>query len=258
MLRALIIDDEPPARAELRYQLERHADVQVIGEAANAREALQLVQALEYDVLFLDIQMPLATGLDLARALREHRPRPPFVVFVTAHDEHAIPAFDLGAADYLLKPVAAERLQDTLSRLRFLKGQAASAEADTRTEAADRTPQAPAEAPRFIAGVDGERTIPVPLREISYLVAEGDAVYLVSAGGGRYQVRATLHELQRTLPAQTFFRCHRGYIVNVREVSEIVPFFNGTYTLKMKGAQRAEVPVSRSNAKRLREVFRFV
>ncbi|MDA8345809.1 MAG: LytTR family transcriptional regulator DNA-binding domain-containing protein [Thermaerobacter sp.] len=243
MLRALIVDDEPPARAELRYQLERHPDVEVIGEAANVREAQELIRAVEYDVLFLDIQMPSASGLELAQKLHQGRLRPPYVVFVTAHDAHALPAFSLGAVDYLLKPVSKERLAETLERLRHLRGGAQQDLVGTPAPAA----------PRFLAGVQGDRAVPVPLAEVSYLVAEGDQVFLVTQGR-RLQVRATLADLQDTLPDQEFFRCHRGYIVNLNAIAEIVPFFNGTYTLRLKGS-REEVPVSRANARRLREHF---
>ncbi len=241
MLRALIVDDEPPARAELRYQLERQADVEVIGEAATAREAQALIEAVEYDVLFLDIQMPASSGLDLAREIHQGSLRPPYVVFVTAHDTHALGAFTLGAVDYLLKPVSGERLAETLKRLRHLRG-ASSPEAGERVGGV-----------RFLTGMQGESAIPVSLGDVDYLVAEGDQVFLVT-GARRLQVRSTLADLQQALPEEEFFRCHRGYIVNLGRVAEIVPFFNGTYTLRLKGG-REEVPVSRANARRLREHF---
>ncbi len=241
MLRALIVDDEPPARSELRYQLERHPDVEVIGEAATAREAQALIRAVEYDVLFLDIQMPSASGLELAQEIHRGRLKPPYVVFVTAHDQHALGAFTLGAVDYLLKPVSAERLAETLDRLRHLCGAASPAPAGEPSK------------PRFLTGLQGESAIPVPLSDIDYLMAEGDQVFLL-AGGRRLQVRMTLSDLQEVLPEREFFRCHRGYIVNLARVAEIVPFFNGTYTLRLKGS-RQEVPVSRTNARRLREHF---
>lgn len=251
MLRALIVDDEAPARAELRYQLESQADVQVIGEAQNAREALELVEALDYDVIFLDIQMPTATGLELAHRLHQGKLRAPYVVFVTAHDQHALPAFGLSAIDYLLKPVSHDRLTHTIERLRALKGSRSEASAEIRENA-----EGAVRAPRFLSGVVGDSAVPVPLEEVAYLVAEEDQVNLMTTNGRRLLMRATLHELQGILPENTFFRCHRGYIVNLHEVAEIVPFFNGTYLLRMKGG-RDEVPVSRANARRLRELFRL-
>ena len=242
-LRALIVDDEPPARAELRFQLERQAGVEVIGEAQNAREALALLGALEYDVVFLDIEMPALDGVNLAASLQGGGYGPPFVVFVTAHDRHALRSFDVQAVDYLLKPVEPERLAATLLRLRYLsrKAEGPLAERD-------------AQPLRFLAARDGETAFPVALEEISYLTAQGDAVHLVTTDGRPLRLRATLQEMEQRLPQDRFFRCHRGYIVQVQEVQEIVPFFSGTYLLRMKGS-RDEVPVSRPNVRRMKELF---
>ena len=247
-LRALIVDDEPPARAELRYQLERAGGVEVIGEAQSAREALALLQALPYDVVFLDIQMPSLDGVQLAERLRTGEYGRPSVVFVTAHDQHALRAFDVQALDYLLKPVDPRRLLATIERLRRLHQR--EAQAPGGTAQADRPP-------RFLAGHEGESAFPVALGEISYLAAQGDAVHLVTTEGRQLQLRgSTLTEMEGLLPPDRFFRCHRGYLVQVHEVAEILPFFNGTYILRMKGS-RDEVPVSRSRVRRLKELFRL-
>jgi DNA-binding LytR/AlgR family response regulator len=242
LLTALIVDDEPPARAELRYHLEQHADVQVVGEAANAREAERLLTALSYDVVFLDIQMPGLSGLDLAarlKSLKEAGQPVPHVVFVTAHDRYAVAAFDVPAVDYLLKPVDKDRLSATLDRLRG------------RNAVAPAVPPTP---PPFLAGIDGERTIPIPLDAVALLRAEGDTVIVETTDGRRFPVRGTLTGLERTLPADRFFRCHRSYIVNLYQVLEIVPFFNGTWLLKVRGGSE-DVPVSRSQARRLRQLM---
>lgn len=242
-LRALIVDDEPPARAELRFQLERQGDVEVIGEAQSAREALALLEALTYDVVFLDIEMPALSGLELARRMGAGEGGRPFVVFVTAHDRHALEAFGVQAVDYLLKPVEPRRLAATIERLRLL-GQKATPPARTGGEA-----------PRFLAGHAGESAFPVALEDVSYLAAEGDSVHVVTTAGRRLGLRgATLADMERLLPPDRFFRCHRGYLVQVGEVAEIVPFFSGTYLLRMKGS-RDEVPVSRSRVRRLKDLF---
>lgn len=247
-LRALIVDDEPPARAELRYQLERHPDVEVIGEAQNVREAQALLAALEYDVVFLDIQMPSATGLELAQMLHDGRLATPYVVFVTAYDEHVLQAYGLSAIDYLLKPVSADRLARTVERLRVLGGRRPS------PATSEPAPQARAKTTRFLSGHVGDTAIPVPIEEISYLEAADDVVRLKTARGNDLAVRSSLQELQASLPEASFFRCHRGFIVNLHEVAEIEPFFNGTYVLRMKGS-RSQVPVSRANARMLRQLF---
>lgn len=258
MLRALIVDDEAPARAELRFQLEAHPDVAVIGEAARVSEALHLVGAVEYDVLFLDIAMPGTSGLELARTLHDGRLGAPFVVFITAHDEHALRAFGLSAVDYLLKPVSQERLAATLDRLRFLSGLSLR---EASQPAPQPEPPIPASdeqgrSPRFLPGLDGEKTVPIPLTEVAYLTAEDDTVFLIRTDGRRYQVRSTLRDLERLLPANLFIRCHRSYIVNLHEVQEIVPFFNGTYLMQVKGAGD-QIPVSRQKARQVKRLFRF-
>ncbi len=248
-LRALIVDDEPPARAELRYQLEQQGDVEVIGEAQSSREALQLLQALDYDVVFLDIEMPALDGIGLAERIAAGEYGAPLVVFVTAHDQHALRAFDVEAVDYLLKPIDPRRLGATIDRLRQRRPLAERPVDGSLSQAEDP--------PRFLAGHEGESAFPVPLEEISYLTAQGDAVHLVTTEGRQLQLRdATLTGMERLLPSDRFFRCHRGYLVQVREVAEIVPFFNGTYLLRMKGS-RDEVPVSRSRVRRLKELFRM-
>lgn len=254
MLRALIVDDEPPARAELRYQLERYPDVQVIGEAANAREAWQLLEALPYDVVFLDVQMPGLNGLELARQLGAKPLERPFIVFVTAYDQYAVPAFGLNAVDYLLKPVSRERLAETLDRLRSLMRGAASERSDAARRPA--SPE-PAEYPQYVAASEGEKTIPLRLSEVSYFAAEGDQVFVYTRDRRRHLVRTTLQALERQLPPHIFFRCHRSFIVNIHEISEIIPFFNGTFTLKMRGNPQEDIPVSRNNAKKLRDLFGF-
>lgn len=248
MIRVLIVDDEPPARAELRYQLSRFADVEVVGEAENAREARTLAGALTYDAIFLDVEMPGMGGLDLAGILQEQSPAP-LVVFVTAYDQYAVPAFGLSALDYLLKPVAGERLQETVERIRV------------RSRRLDENMPAPAppsmSTPLFVAGLEGDKTIPVPVPGIAYASTEGNLVYVTTTERKRYAVRMTLQELEAALAStHLFYRCHRGYLVNLHQVSEILPFFNGTLTLRMKGGGE-EIPVSRGHARRLKDVFKF-
>ena len=250
-IRALIVDDEYPARAELRYQLSRHPDVQVTGEAATAREALRLIEALQYDVVFLDIAMPGLSGIELAERLRG-RPQRPFVVFVTAYDDYAVKAFETRALDYILKPFDEKRVGEALERVRERLGAPEGASA-----AATGAGAAPGEGPnpRWVIGMRGETAIPIALDEIVFLTSERDQVY-VHTRHDRYLTRYTLRELESLLPADRFFRCHRGYIVNLRHVREISPFFNGTYTLSLpQGTGVVTVPVARSRVAELKRLF---
>lgn len=243
-IRALIVDDEFPARAELRFRLSKYPDVEVIGEAATAREALQLVEALEYDVVFLDVQMPGLNGIEVARRLRQ-RERAPRVVFVTAYDEYALEAFAARAVDYLLKPFDDDRLAETVQRLR--EGERGAPPAGPRR----------GEGSLALAWVPTEKegkTIPVAVEDIVFITAEGDNVFVQTATE-TLRTRFTLQVLADRLPAERFFRCHRSFLVNIYQVKEIIPYFNGTYLLGMKDRAHTKVPVSRGNAKRLKQLF---
>lgn len=247
VLKALIVDDEYPARMELRYQLSQFPDVEIIGEATNAREAMRLINALDYDVIFLDVQMPGMTGLELAKSLKG-REVVPKVVFVTAYEEYAVSAFEIRAVDYLLKPLVAERVAETVQRLRE-SAQAAAPAAPTAPAASERKPQL-----SFLLCEKDEKQIPLPLGEIVYIFSEGYNVF-VQTHNDRLLTRYTLQELTDRLPSDQFFRSHRSYLVNIFQVKEISPYFNGAYILRLKDKEHSEVIVSRSNVKRMKELF---
>ncbi|ACA58687.1 LytR/AlgR family response regulator transcription factor [Candidatus Desulforudis audaxviator] len=233
LLRTLIVDDEYPAREELRYLLGRCGSVQVIGEAADAQEALKLIKAVAYDVIFLDIRMPGISGIGLARELRTQK-NAPVVVFVTAYEEYALDAFGVGAVDYLIKPVTEKRLSEVIARLkeRFRpeKDKPFAAVAITRRG----------------------NIVPVPTQEITHIYAESDRV-IVCTAGERASAPYTLEELARRLPQDIFFRSHRSFIVNLKFIKEIKPDLNGTYVLQINDRQNSEVPVSRSRVSALKE-----
>lgn len=241
-LRALLVDDEEPALAELRFRLEELSEPLELETALTSVEALRLLHRDSYDVLFLDIQMPGLTGLELADTLRG-LPRPPAIVFVTAYEEYAVRAFELRALDYLLKPVAPERLRETLVRLR----------ADSRPEPPPVAPAAQLERlPVEVAG----RTVLVDLSEIRFAEARGDVVYVKT----RDQLRPTrfsLQELERRLPNPPFLRIHRAFLVNLRNVVEIRPYFNGAYLLKTNDLEGSELTVSRGHVRDLRSLLGF-
>jgi len=248
VLKALIVDDEYPARMELRFQLSQFEDIEIIGEAANAREALSLINALDYDVLFLDVQMPGMSGLDLVRQIKgkENMPK---VVFVTAYENYAVPAFEMRAVDYLLKPFESERLAETIQRLRESVGGTAAA-----TSVAAPVEGKQGNTLSFLLAEKDEKQTPLPLADIVYVFSEGYSVF-VQTQTDRLLTRFTLQELTDRLPRDQFFRSHRSYLINIFQVKEISPYFNGAYLLKMKDKEHSEVIVSRSNVKRMKELF---
>lgn len=249
-LRALIVDDEYPARQEMRFVLSNFPEIEVVGEAANAQEALALIQALDYSILFLDVSMPGMDGLELGAAIREME-NPPYVVFVTAYNEYALKAFEVDAIDYVMKPIDETRL-----RMAINKVVRATEEATPCDEAAVSAEPAPAIRIDRVPAEQNGKTILVSEADIVYAFTEADIVYLQTYEEKLF-TRFTLKELESRLDSTTFFRTHRCCLVNLRKVKEIIPFFNGTYTLVVDDRERSEVPLSRAQAKKLRKILGF-
>lgn len=239
-VRALLVDDEAPARSELRYLLDHHGGVEVVGEAASAAEALALAKALHYDVIFLDVQMPGATGLDAAPLVREQRD-PPAVVFVTAHPQYAVEAFSVEAMDYLLKPVDAERLARVIERV------------VERTHARAAGPDGPVEKVPVVAG---GRTELVDYDAIHYVQADGDYTRIHTYDRS-YLCTASLGELEETLPGNRFARIHRSYVVNLRKVSAVKRVGSDRIRLALADAGKTELDVARRQSRQLRERLRL-
>ncbi len=225
VLRLLIVDDEAPARARLRRMLAVHADVQVVGEACGGEEALQQVQALQPDALLLDIQMPGTGGLDVAASLPDPAPA---LVFVTAFDQYALPAFDAAALDYLLKPVEPERLARALQRLR---------------ERVPLAPRAVAPPPAQLLIPDRGRTHVVPVAEILWLEAADNYVVVHTAERAPLMRRTLLALLQDL--GDDFVRTHRGAAVAIARVATVQARERGDSVLLLHGGQ--QVPCSRGH-----------
>lgn len=254
-LKALIVDDEYPARQELRYMLGNIGNVEIVGEATNATEALALIRALDYSVLFLDIAMPGMNGLELGAAIQE-LPRPPHVIFVTAYDEYAVRAFEVNAVDYVLKPVEERRLRRAVEKVMRLCQEAAAQEgAGPAVRPEGNGQERVIKIDRIPAEKQG-KTILVSESDIFYAFTEQDYVYIKTFSEKLF-TRFTLKELEARLNPSVFFRTHRCYLVNLHKVKEVVPFFNGTYNLIVEDKERSEVPVSRAQAKKLRRILGF-
>jgi len=230
-MRLLIADDEPLARRALSQLLDAHADVQVVGECSDGFEVRDALARLSVDVVLLDIRMPEASGLEVAGMLGEGRP---LVVFVTAHEEFGLSAFDRGAADYLLKPVTQGRLDVALERVRARL----AAEDDAARFRALRA--APAHVDRLVARV-ADRDVLIPIEEVE-LIAADDVYAAVHARGRRYLVRTPLDELERSLSPERFLRVHRSFIVPVSSVVA-VRRQSGGVVLELRNGTK--VPVSR-------------
>lgn len=248
-LRIFIVDDEAPARRELRYLLEQLSCVEVAGEAANGTAALKGIRDSRPDIVFLDIQMPGLSGLELAQFLCE-LPRPPLIVFATACQEHALDAFEVDAVDYLCKPFTAERIAKAVAKAaRMLAVPPASPAAS-----AESAPQGAETCCRKLPLYRGESIVPTAVERIVFAYAEEGEVRVKTLDGS-YLARFTLAELERKLAPAGFFRSHRSYLVNGNFVREVIPWFNGSYKLVMGDKERTEVPVSRYNVSDLKRHF---
>ncbi len=255
--KALIVDDEAPARSELRFLLSEAGGIEVVGEAGSAAEALQLIAAIDYDVVFLDIEMPGLTGLDLARALADAG-HSPAVVFVTAYSEHALKAFEVAAVDYLVKPVSLERLRQALVRVTAATGAADRASARISADGAPGQDAPPAAeiasaagggAPRVerIPVEKGGRTLLIPAEEILYVEAQDD-YSRVHTAAGRFLCALSLTVLEGRLEPLGFFRVHRSYLVDLARVREVLPMYGGMLVLRLSDEAGTQIPVSRRRA----------
>lgn len=232
-MRALVVDDEALVRSELIYALGKVAGEGVeITEAADAVVALRELAEAQYDVVFLDINLPGMSGLEPTKVINALE-SPPQVVFVTAHDEHAVRAFELAAFDYVVKPVSQARLARTLHRLRAHRASGAAAASPAGGN------------PARVALEDGERTRLVKVAEIRYVQANGHVV-TARLFEGDLRWKGSLSDAATRLEPGGFLRVHRAYLVNPERVVEVEPFFNGSYLLRVDDKARSEVPVSRN------------
>ena len=259
-LRAVIVDDEQLARDELGYLLGRVGGIEVIGQAGNGLEALTTIERLQPEVVFLDIQMPGLTGFEVARRMLD-TDTPAHIIFVTAYDQHAIEAFEVNAVDYLLKPVDQARLEVALQRARRRITTDRSLEAggsinDQLEKIVQLVADRQSRRERLAIKV-GERFLLVQAEDIIHasLVDEGIAVVTNQhAGTSNYR---TLDELQARLDPSVFWRVHRSHLVNINKIKEIVPWFSRNYILRMKDEKATEIPVSRTQTRRLREYLKL-
>jgi two-component system LytT family response regulator/two-component system response regulator LytT len=254
---AIVVDDEPLAREELNFLLKAHPDIQVVGEARNGAEALQLIKEHQPDLVFLDVAMPGPDGLEVVRRLldKKSKLKVPHVIFATAFDQHAVQAFELNAIDYLLKPIDKGRLGQSLQRVRKLVE--ASATATHTLEELLRTLQAqahPVQQSKLLLRTGG-RLLLVHDKDLVFAAIEEGRIRLATRDLEGESNFRTIEELQTALDPGQFWRVHRSYLVNLNHIKEVIPWFKSTYQLRMGDRKHTEIPVSRAQTKRLRELL---
>ena len=228
-MRAIIIDDERLARAELRKLLQDFPEVEVIDEAANAEEGIEKIDSQQPDLIFLDIQMPGKTGFDMLSQLE----RSPQVIFTTAYDEFALKAFEVNALDYLLKPIEPKRLADAMQKLHI-------AETKENHILPENFNQSILTEVDQVFVKDGERCWFVKLSDIRLFESVGNYAK-VFFGANKPLILKSLNALEERLDQKTFFRANRKHIVNLRMIDKIEPYFNGGLLLELKGGEKIEV-----------------
>ena len=260
-LRILVVDDEQLAREELCYQLEQLGDVTILGQAGNGLEALAAIERHDPDLVLLDVQMPGLGGFEVARRLLERDEDPPALVFVTAFDQHAIQAFEVNAVDYLLKPVDAARLDQAVQRARRRVGErSAPSSAAPLNDQLERLVKMMAGRPQLRAQVAvrvGERFILVRAEDIMFASLVDESITIVTGQVTGTSSQRTLDDLHERLDPDVFWRVHRSHLVNINKIKEIVPWFSRNYMLRMKDPKATEIPVSRTQTRRLREYLKL-
>ncbi len=253
-LRALVVDDEQLARDELGYLLGQIGGVEVVGQAGNGVEALTAVDRLRPEVVFLDVQMPGLTGFEVARRMLDSRATA-HIIFVTAYDRHAIEAFEVNAIDYLLKPVDPARLEVAVERAR--RRVTSDRPLNEQLEKIVQIVTERQSRRERLAIKVGERFLLVQAEDVIYASLADDSITVVTGqhtGTSNYR---TLDELQARLDASVFWRVHRSHLVNINKIKEIVPWFSRNYILRMKDTKSTEIPVSRTQTRRLREYLKL-
>ncbi|MGH9489252.1 MAG: LytR/AlgR family response regulator transcription factor [Terriglobales bacterium] len=254
-IRALIVDDEQLARDELGYLLRAFPDIEVVAQARNGMEAVQLVREHQPELLFLDVQMPGLDGFGVVRRLREKKVSMPRLIFATAYDQYAVQAFEVSAVDYLLKPFDKARLARAVDKIRQQvdQRQTAARKIDRVLELleARQSASVPVKIPVRVNG----RHVLLDPREIVFARIEDGVISVVATHMDGVANCRTVEELLASLDEKVFWRAHRGYVVNLNRIKEVVPWFNSSYQLRMDDKKQTEIPVSRTQSRRLRELF---
>ena len=264
-IRTLIVDDEPPAREGIRLRLAGEGDIEIVGECGSARAAMAAIDEFAPDLLFLDVQMPGMSGIEMLQAIGEDRV--PAVILVTAYEEHALEAFEVSVVDYILKPIDNDRFEVALDRARLrlervraveVSGQiknligASEASASRSSVSKARAQSTSSEYLSHFLVADGDGERPVPTAVVDWIEAAGDYVRLHE--GARYHLlRSSMTQLEASLDPRVFGRAHRSTIVRFDRINEIVPVHHGDAEIRLAGG--ATVRLSRSYRDRFRQAL---
>jgi len=257
-LSAVIVDDEQLARDELAFLLKNVGDVDVVAQGKNGVEAVNLIREHNPDLLFLDVQMPGLDGFGVLKKLLDRKLPMPKIVFATAFDQYAVKAFEVNAVDYLLKPFDKKRVAQSIekARTKMEAGGTTSSKFETLVKMLESQKHQTSKLLLKAAG----RLFLVNQKDVCFASIEDGIITVVTSGMNGMEGQSncrTLEELLDTLEPDLFWRAHRSYFVNINRIKEVVPWFKSSYQLRMDDKKQTEIPVSRAQTKRLRELFRL-
>ena len=255
-LSAVIVDDEQLARDELAFLLKDVGDVEVVAQGKNGLEGVNLIREHNPDLVFLDVQMPGLDGFGVIKKLLDKKVTLPKIVFATAFDQYAVKAFEVNAVDYLLKPFDKKRVAQSVQKVRA-KMESGSASSDKLETLVRMLESQKPQASKVLIKAGG-RLFLVNQKDIGFASIEEGVITVVTSGPNGMEGHSncrTLEELLDSLDPNLFWRAHRSYLVNINRIKEVVPWFKSSYQLRMDDKKQTEIPVSRAQTKRLRELF---
>lgn len=247
----VVIDDEKLAREELAFLLRDFPEIEIVGTAENGLEAVEIIDRLEPELVFLDVQMPGLDGMGVIREVRDRVSSLPHFVMVTAFDHYAIEAFRMEALDYLLKPVEKDRLHETIQRAQRSIQERAKSGPDLAIG-----PRLPLQRSKLLVKSAG-RSFIVDAQDIIYATIDDGLITIVTSNFEGESNYRTIEDLQSNLDPDTFWRVHRSYLVNIHRIKELIPWFKSSYQIRMDDKKGAEIPVSRVQTKRLRALLKL-
>lgn len=259
-INTVIVDDERPARDELAYLLKSFPDINVVAQGKNGLDAIALIREHDPDLVFLDVEMPGLDGIGVIKRLVERRMRLPQIVFATAYDHYAVQAFEVNAIDYVLKPFDKGRIAKAVQRAK--KSMHVQASPVDRLETlmgqlATHTAPRPAAQPVKLLVKSQSRMILIDAEDMIYASIQDGSITIFGRDVEGVSNYRTVEELMETLDPAVFWRPHRSYLVNINHIKEVVPWFKSTFVLKMNDKRASEIPVSRAQTKRLRELLKL-
>ncbi len=258
-LSAIVVDDEQLARDELAYLLKSAGDINVVAQGKNGLEAISLIREHNPDLVFLDVQMPGLDGLGVVKKLLDRKVPLPKIIFATAFDQYAVKAFEVNAVDYILKPFDKKRVAQSIerARLKIEAGAGPEEKFDTLMRLLESQKPTTAKTAKILIKAAGRLFLTDP-KDICYATIEDGVITVATSGHAGMEGQSncrTLEELFENLDPNFFWRAHRSFLVNINHIREVVPWFKSSYQLRMDDKKQTEIPVSRAQTRRLRELF---